>query len=283
MAELPLEGGNTGGAVRVGDTVRRTAGPWTPAVHALLAHLAGKGFTGAPRPLGFDEQGREVLTFLEGETIGRRKPRPAWVHAEDTLLQVARWMRACHQAVTDFVPPPGAVWRGGGIWSPGLIIAHNDAATYNAAWNQGRLTGFFDWDFAGPATPEWDLALAAFSWVPLHTRHYVTAEGFTDFAARPRRLAQFLSVYSWPGTAGEFLEVVEARIRAHADGIRDLAAAGDEAFGRLLGQGVPDALDQAIAELASFPRQRARTAQTSPTGGSGSGRRSEARTSGSCR
>jgi hypothetical protein len=48
--------------------------------------------------------------------------------------------------------------------------------------------------------------------------------------------------------------VVEARVKAHADGIRDQAASGDEAFGPLLRQGVPDALDQAIAELASFPR-----------------------------
>ena len=88
---------------------------------------------------------------LEGETTGTRRPRPAWVHAEDTLDQVARWMRAYHQAVADFVPPPGAIWRGGGTWSPGMIIAHNDAATYNAAWHQGKLTGFFDWDFAGPA------------------------------------------------------------------------------------------------------------------------------------
>jgi hypothetical protein len=48
--------------------------------------------------------------------------------------------------------------------------------------------------------------------------------------------------------------VVLARVKASADGIRDLAASGDEAFGRLLRQGVPDALDQAIAELAGFPR-----------------------------
>lgn len=48
--------------------------------------------------------------------------------------------------------------------------------------------------------------------------------------------------------------MVEARIKAHADGIRDLAASGDEAFGRLLRQGVADALDPAIAELSSFPR-----------------------------
>lgn len=45
--------------------------------------------------------------------------------------------------------------------------------------------------------------------------------------------------------------MVEARVRTHANGIRDLAAAGDEAFGRLLRQGIPDALEQAIAELAS--------------------------------
>jgi hypothetical protein len=116
-------------------------------------------------------------------TIGHRKPRPAWVYAEDTLVQVARWMRDYHQIVAGFIPPPGAIWREGGTWSPGLIIARNDATTHNAAWHQGQLTGFFDWDFAGPATPEWDLALAAFAWVPPHVRYVVAAEGFTDFAA----------------------------------------------------------------------------------------------------
>lgn len=230
-------------------------------MHALLSHLADRGFTGAPRPLGFDEQRREVLTFLEGETIGHRTPRAAWVYAEDTLDQVARWMRDCHQVAADFVPPTGAVWRGplcqtrgGGSWSPGLIIVHNDATIHNGAWRQGRLTGFFDWDFAGPAAPEWDLALTAFSWVPLHARWFTAAEGVTDFAARPGRLSRFLRIYGWPGTTGDFLEVVEARITAHADGIRRNAAAGDEAAGRLLSQGISDALDQGIAELASFPR-----------------------------
>jgi hypothetical protein len=122
VAEEQLDGGNTGGAVRAGDTVRRAAGPWTPAVHALLGHLAATAFAGAPRPLGFDEQGREVLDFLQGETTGSRKPWPAWTHADDTLDQVACWMRAYHRAVADFVPPRGAVWRAGGTWSPGLII-----------------------------------------------------------------------------------------------------------------------------------------------------------------
>jgi hypothetical protein len=34
--EQPFEGGNITAVVRVGDTVRRATGPWTPAVHALL-------------------------------------------------------------------------------------------------------------------------------------------------------------------------------------------------------------------------------------------------------
>ena len=65
--EQPLLGGNlSAGVVRVGDTVRRPAGPHTPAVHALLGYLHATGFDGAPRPLGIDERGREVLTFLPG-------------------------------------------------------------------------------------------------------------------------------------------------------------------------------------------------------------------------
>jgi Phosphotransferase enzyme family len=254
VTEERLEGGNIGGAVRVGDTVRRPAGPWTPAVHALLAHLAERGFAAAPRPLGFDDRGREVLTFLPGETVGHQRPRPAWVYADDTLDQVARWMRGYHRAVAGFVPPPGSVWRSGGTWSPGQVIAHNDAATYNAAWHQGRLSGFFDWDFAGPASPAWDLAFAAFSWVPLHARSVIAAEGFTDFAARPARLERFLRGYGWEGTVAAFLAEVELRVWAHAEGIRGRAAAGDEAFKRLVRHGIPGACDQALVELADFPR-----------------------------
>ena len=37
---MKLAGGNLNEVVRVGDTVRRPTGPWTPAVHALLHHFA---------------------------------------------------------------------------------------------------------------------------------------------------------------------------------------------------------------------------------------------------
>jgi Phosphotransferase enzyme family len=154
-------------------------------VHGVLAHLAENGFAGSPRPLGLDEQGREVLTFLPGETAGNLWPWPGWVYAENTLVQVARWVCGFHRAVADFIPPPGAAWRMGGQWAPGLIVGHNDAAPYNAVWRDGRLARFIDWEMAGPVTAAWDVAFAAFSWVPLHARHVVAREGFTDFEGRP--------------------------------------------------------------------------------------------------
>lgn len=253
--EQRLDGGNAGGAVRVGDTVRRVAGPWTPAVHALLAHLADRDFAGSPRPLGLDERGREVLTFLPGETVGSTLPWPGWTHDAGTLVQVARWLRGYHNAVADFVPPAGARWRMAGDWAPGLVIGHNDAAPYNAVWRDGRLAGFIDWDFAGPVSPGWDLAYAAFSWVPLHTSRVVAREGFTDFAARPDRLRLFLDSYGWAGPVARFLDVVRDRIRAHVAGLHSLAAAGDPLFARLISLGAADDLETALAELGQVGKR----------------------------
>ncbi|WP_428966039.1 phosphotransferase [Micromonospora fluostatini] len=251
--EQRLPGGNTGGAVRIGGTVRRVPGRWTPSVHALLRHLEEVGFDRAPRALGFDEFGREVLSYLPGEVVGAARPWPGWVHSDDALRQIAGWLRAFHAAVASFVPPPDAVWREGQTWRPGLIVGHNDAAPYNAAWAGGRLVGFFDWDLAAPVTPEWDLAFTAFGWVPLHARHVVRAEGFTAFADRPRRARLFLDAYGWDGPVGQFIDIVRERVSASAQGIRRTAAAGDPAYQQMIEHGIDVALETAVKELADFP------------------------------
>jgi hypothetical protein len=254
--EQPLAGGNAGGAVLVDGTVRRATGPWTPSVHALLRHLERRGFAGAPRVRGIDDQGREVLTFLPGATVGAARPWPAWVHSEAALTQVGRWLREYHDAVRDFVPASGAVWRSSTRpWQPGDVIGHNDAAPYNAVWNPAldggaQLLGFIDWDFAAPCPPIWDLAFVAFSWVPLHARDVVRGEGFTDFAGRPRRLRQLLHAYGWTGPLPALLDAVTARISAHLDDLRTLATT-DPLFERLLDDGAGDALTRALDELAA--------------------------------
>lgn len=265
MEEQTLPGGNDRGAVWVDGTVRRPTGPWTPAVHALLRHLEDRGFDGAPRVLGIDEQGREVLTFLPGTTVGTQRPWPGWVHSDDALVQVGRWLCRYHRAVADFLPPPGARWRTSTRrWQPGDVVGHNDTAPYNAVWQHGDpgsygggpdsaggwLVGFVDWDFAGPLSALHDLAFAAFSWVPLHARDTVTAEGFTRFADRPRRLAMLLEAYGYQGDVDWVLRAVRTRVSEHAADIRKLAAAGDPLFIRLVELGVISGLDRALVQLA---------------------------------
>ena len=249
MSGQRLDGGFDGGAVRVDQTVRRVSGPWTASVHALLAHLRDRGFTGAPLPLGTDEQGREVVSYLPGETVGARRPWPAWVHSEEALADVAQWLRRYHDAVADFVPPPGALWREGATWAPGLLIGHNDAAPYNAVWDAHGLAGFVDWDMAGPVTPESDLAWMAFSWVPLHARDVVAAEGFTAFDQRRQRLQRFLAAYGCDLGVDDLLEVVRRRLGHNIAALRATAAAGDGTYARMLEASADQGLLRALDEL----------------------------------
>ena len=165
MTEIPMGGGNvSSGVVRIGDTVRRPAGPWTPAVHALLGHLHAAGFHGAPRPLGLDQHGREVLTFIPG-TIPWPDNFPL-LDPDDRLRRVAQLIRDFHNAVTGFCPPPDARWQAL-IPAEGTgIIAHHDLAPWNLVTSP-RHWAFIDWDTAAPGSRLWDLAYALHGFVPL--------------------------------------------------------------------------------------------------------------------
>jgi hypothetical protein len=182
----------SGGVVRVGDTVRRPAGPWTPAVHALLAHLHAAGFQGAPRPLGTDERGREVLTFIPGPVAW-----PDHFHRLDgdgELRRAARLIRGFHDAVAGFTPPPGARWQ---VLMPAdgdEIIAHHDLAPWNLVMGE-RQWAFIDWDTAAPGTRLWDLAYAMHGFAPL------SADPAFQLADVSRRLRLIADAYGPHRTA----------------------------------------------------------------------------------
>ena len=66
---------------------------------------------------------------------------------------------------------------------------------------------------SGPLARESDLAWVAFSWVPLHARDVVEAEGFTQFGDSRRRLELFFAEYGSDLTADGLLEVLRRRLR----------------------------------------------------------------------
>jgi hypothetical protein len=244
-------GRTTAGVVRIGGAVHRPVRPSTPAVHALLRHLESVGFDGAPRVLGFDEQGREILSFLDGATVGDRLPWPAWVASDTALVQVGAWMRRLHDATVDFEPPEGAVWFAGPTWQPGLVIGHHDAAPYNAVWRDERLVGFVDWDIAGPSTREFDLAYAALLWVPLLAPGASWPHASAAPDDRARRVHLLLDSYGFDGDRHAFGATVARRARVNASVTRRLAAGGDPVFTALLGQAQD--LEHSASDIEALP------------------------------
>ena len=160
---VPLVGGNTAPVVRIGDTVRRVAGPWTPAVAALMTGLRAAGVAGVPEHLGLDEQGREVLAWVDGDVPVY--PMPAWVWDDAVLVEVARATRAVHDAAAA-LDLPRTGWRRPAV-EPVETVCHGDVAPYNAVFSAGHLVGLLDWDHARPAPRAYDLGALAYRFVSL--------------------------------------------------------------------------------------------------------------------
>jgi Ser/Thr protein kinase RdoA (MazF antagonist) len=232
--EIVLSGGNMTAVVRVGDTVRRAAGPWTPTVHALMRHLRAAGFDRLPEPLGLDDHGREIISLLPGAPA--TYPLPAFAWSDATLAAVAETLRAFHDASATFTAPAGARWQ----WpshEPPEVVCHNDFAPYNLMFEDGRLTGVIDLDLASPGPRVWDMAYTAYRFVPL--THPANPDApFPGASEQARRLAAFCDAYGDPAIGpDDVLGALAARLRELVAFIRREAAAGDAAQQAVLARG----------------------------------------------
>jgi len=221
---------NEGGVVRVGDTVRKPAAPWTPTVHALLEYLHRSGFDFAPRSLGIDEAGRQILTYIEGDTEMTQVPDRVWY---DALPEAARRLRQLHDLTADFVPPDGAVWREpfgslsrleGSSYTAddkAKVICHGDWGKHNGVFRDGRLVGMIDWEAIRPEHRLYDIGWFALEWCPV---------GWSpDFAGRedqPARLRMLCDAYGLEDRGG-VLDAVWSRLETLVQWLEDGAAAGD--------------------------------------------------------
>ena len=209
--------------VRVGDTVRRTPYPWAGSVHLLLQYLEQVGFDHAPRFLGIDDQGREVLSFVEGTcggdgyTEGVERGAEIWamVVPASGLRRFAQLLRDYHDAVSGFPAPPESPWATGqGPAGPGEVICHNDIGPWNVVWQDGQPAVIIDWDYAGPAPPLDDVAYALEWVVPFCSdEDCLKWRRFESPPHRRSRLEIFADAYGLTSVEG-LVEAVIARQEA---------------------------------------------------------------------
>jgi hypothetical protein len=211
-------------------------------VHRLLQALAERGFTAAPRVLGIDQRGREILTYLPGRVV--------WpghfdlVATDDALTAVARLVRRYHDAVAGLELP--------GPWSdlaadpdgPFEVLCHNDLAPWNLVAVEDGGWAFIDWDLAAPGRRAWDVAWALLGFVPLTE----------ETADARRRIRVLLEGYDAAADAPSILAVASQRAALEAARIRRLAAAGEEPWVRLLAEGHAETWEGAAQRADALSR-----------------------------
>lgn len=179
--------------------VLRQTGAWAPSVHALLRHLHGIGFAGAPRVVGdgFDERGREVLTFIEGDVIN---PAP-W--SDDGIHGLGCLMRQLHDSTASFRPAADAHWRPwfGREIGRADIISHCDAAPWNIVSQHGKPVALIDWEAAGPVDRLTEIAMAAWNNAQLYDDDVAEMNGLAEARSRIRQVRIFTDAYEL--SAGE--------------------------------------------------------------------------------
>lgn len=224
-----LYGGRENAIIKMGDTVHRPAGMWTKQVHAFLSHLRQEGFYAAPEPLGFDTQGREIVSFINGEVSNY----PLSIKASSTkaLVSSAKLLRNFHDASQSFLKKHGHNQK---EWQlparePQEVICHGDYAPYNVVLDKDTAIGIIDFDTCHPAPRLWDIAYALYRWSPFTNPN--NKDGFGSIQEQIKRACLFCQAYGLSNVERTTLtDLMIERLQVLVSFMTAQAQAGNETF-----------------------------------------------------
>jgi hypothetical protein len=247
------------GRGRVGGTVRRPRQVQSDFVAAYLTHLERVGFGGAPRWLGVDDRGRDVLDYLPGDVPGA--PPEPWACTDDVLADLGRLLRRLHDVSAGYAPPPGLVWFGQDMpvdLPPDLrdlvgipeLVAHCDVTPQNVVFRDGHPVALVDFDLARPTRRVLDVLNTAMWWVPLQDP-VDRPPALTGADAAPR-LRLFLDAYGLPDAdRDELLDLADWSWRRSWHTMRANGERRGGGWARMWAEGVGDAIERRRAWFAA--------------------------------
>jgi thiamine kinase-like enzyme len=172
--EILLAGGKTnlGKIVRVGNTVRRPLNSNSTFIHKFLQYLEDINFDASPRFLGIDEQGREIISFIEGDV-----PSNLGYYSDEQLVAAATLIKRFHDTT-----------QGCELASSEEVVCHNDLSPCNFVFINNIPSSIIDFDMAAPGTRIFDLAYAAWLWLDIGNEEINAND-------QKRRLVLFIEAY----------------------------------------------------------------------------------------
>lgn len=114
----------------------------------LLQYLEQQGFTGAPRHLGFDTHGRQILSYLPGDVPARFQ---RWIDSQ--VAAAGALLRALHDAT-----------RGSHLAGGHPVVCHHDPGPNNAVFRNEIPVALIDYDTAASGDPLEDLGYMSWTW-----------------------------------------------------------------------------------------------------------------------
>jgi hypothetical protein len=194
--EVTLGGGRQSpGVVRIGGTVHRPLHDNSAFVHALLRHLEAVGFDGAPRLLGIDEEGREILTYVEGEVPVGLDDGAVRILSDARLVSAARLIRRFHDATA-----------GTTLAGDAEVVCHSDPGQHNIVFRGDVAVAIIDWDAdVAPGPRLLDFAHAVWCLAEVGGRG-------GELSEQRRRMRLLCDTYGWNDDAA-VIDEIEARFR----------------------------------------------------------------------
>ncbi|GGR46257.1 trifolitoxin immunity domain-containing protein [Streptomyces aurantiogriseus] len=233
--EFALGGGAVSGAVRVGATVRRTPAPRAAYVHHVLTLFERRGWRGAPRFLGTDERGREILDHIDGRAALTPGERAA-ARSDASLVDTAGLLRAFHDLT-----------EGTEVAGDQEVVCHNDLAPKNTVYavrgSVWRPVAYIDWDLAAPGERIHDVAHLCWQYLDL-------GPDVTDVPETARRVRLVCDAYGLTDRH-RLLDTVLWWQERCARGIEAGAARGEPAMTGLRERGAVDEVRRAYDWVAA--------------------------------
>lgn len=196
MENQSLCGGREGKIIKESNKVIRPGNVWTPYVHNFLRFLNEKGFKNIPVPYGQREDGKEIVSYVDGDVFHEGLPENLFT--DRVLLESAELLYRFHEFSKAYVKN----LTGTEEWMlparlPIEVMCHGDFAPYNITFADGHVSGIIDFDTTHPGPRLWDVSYAVYRWVPFMAPS--NPESRESLTGQLRRMKLFSDRYGLTG------------------------------------------------------------------------------------